>query len=98
VGEAGDILKSGAGDLSRAASSAETDLAPVINAGKTIGSDLGTIGEGAAMGAETLAPVAGATEAIGGGPEDPFADLGAGAEELGGALGGALKSALTLAA
>lgn len=54
--------------------------------------DAGSIGSGAAEGAETLAPVAGATEAIGGGPEDPIADIGAGAEEVGGALGGGLAA------
>lgn len=51
--------------------------------------DLAKAGEGFGTGAADVAPAAGAEEAVGLGPEDPFADIAAGATELGGGLVGA---------
>lgn len=64
----------------------------------SIASDLGKVGSGFGEGLAVEAPLAAGTEAVGGGPEDPFADLGAGVEELtGGLIGGGEAAAPMIA-
>lgn len=99
----GVALGKGAYDLGKEGVTKAADIGKWgLGEAEQVGADalpgLERVGSGIGEGMAIEAPLAAATEAVGGGPEDPFADLAAGTEELtGGLIGGGEAAAPMIA-